>query len=68
VHPDLFKPTLNAPGTKRLKLKHDEVLSSFAVNCNLRRYVTATAIYATPDIDEDAKLPTLAGPCRLTLG
>jgi len=68
VQVDPIKPTLAAPGTKRLKLKCDKLLSSFAFNFNLRRYVTATAIYATPDIDEDAKLPTLVGRCRLTPG
>jgi hypothetical protein len=38
VQVDPIKPTLKAPGTKRLKLKHDKLLSSFAVNFNLRRY------------------------------
>ena len=32
------KPTSKAPGTKRLKLEYDELLSSFAFNFNLRRY------------------------------
>ena len=35
---DPIKPTLKAPGTKRLELKYDELLSSFAFNFNLRRY------------------------------
>jgi len=35
---DPNKHTLKAPGTKRLKLKYDEMLSSFAFNFNLRRY------------------------------
>ena len=35
---DPIKPTLKAPGSKRLKLKYDKLLSSFAFNCNLRRY------------------------------
>ena len=30
---------LKAPGTERLKLKYDEVVSSFAFNFNLRRYI-----------------------------
>ena len=38
VQVDPIKPTLNAPGTKRLKLKYVELLSSFAFNFNLRRY------------------------------
>ena len=33
-----IKPTLKPPGTKRFKLKYDEVLSNFAFNFNLRRY------------------------------
>jgi len=33
-----MKPTLKAPGTKRLKLEHDKLLSNFAFNFNLRRY------------------------------
>ena len=35
---DPIKPTLKAPGTQRLNLKYDELLSSFAFNFNLRRY------------------------------
>ena len=38
VQVDPFKPTLKAPGTERLKLKHDEPLSDFAFNFKLRRY------------------------------
>ena len=47
---DPIKPTLKAPGTKRLKLEYDDLLSSVAFNFNLRRYrvvdrppLTATA-------------------------
>ena len=32
------KPMLKASGSKRLKPKSDELLSSFAFNFNLRRY------------------------------
>ena len=35
---DPFKPTLKAPGIRRLNLKYDDLLSSFAFNFNLRRY------------------------------
>jgi len=38
VQVDPIKPTLKAPGTKRLKVKCDESLSNFAFNFNLRRY------------------------------
>jgi len=41
VQVDPFKPTLKAPGTKRLKLKHDKLVSSFAFIFNLRRYIKA---------------------------
>jgi hypothetical protein len=37
VQVDPIKPTLEAPGTKRLKLKYDETLSSFAFKFNLCR-------------------------------
>ena len=36
---DPSKPTLKAPGTKHLKLKCDELLSSFALKIKLRRYI-----------------------------
>jgi len=38
VQVDPIKPALTAPGTKLLKLNHDEVLSSFAFSFNMRRY------------------------------
>jgi len=38
VQLDPIKPTLKAPGTKRLKLKSDEPLLKFAFSFNLRRY------------------------------
>ena len=36
---DPIKPTLKAPGTKRLKLQYDEPPSSFALKFKLRRYI-----------------------------
>jgi len=36
-----IKPTLKAPGTKRLKLKCDRLLSTLAFKFNLRRYTSA---------------------------
>jgi len=42
VQLDTNKPTLKAPGTKRLKLKCDDLLSDFAFKCNLRRYIMAS--------------------------
>jgi hypothetical protein len=38
VRVDPIKPTLKAPGTMRLTLKHGKLLSSFAFNFNLHRY------------------------------
>ena len=40
---DLIKPALKAPATKLLKLKYEKLLSSFAFNLNLRRYIMAVA-------------------------
>ena len=36
---DPIEPTLKPPGTGRLTLKYDELLSSFAFNSNLRRCI-----------------------------
>ena len=36
---DPIKPTLKAPGTQLLELQYDELLSCFAFNLNLRRYI-----------------------------
>jgi len=41
VQVEPIKPTLKAPGTKRLKLKYDKLFSSFAFYFNLRRYSMA---------------------------
>jgi hypothetical protein len=38
VQVDPIKPTLKAPGTKRLKLTYDQLLATFAFKFNLRRY------------------------------
>jgi len=38
VHVDPIKPTLRAPGIKRLNLKCDKLRSTFAFKFNLRRY------------------------------
>ena len=35
---DPIRPTLKAPGTKRLNLKYDELLSEVAFKFNVRRY------------------------------
>jgi hypothetical protein len=41
VQVDPIKPTLRAPGTKRLKLNCDVLLSTSAFKFNLRRYTEA---------------------------
>jgi len=50
VQVDPIKPTLKAPGIKRLKLEYDVLLSNFALKFNLRRFNqgdgTYTASYA----------------------
>ena len=43
VQVDPIKPTLKPPGTNRLKLKCDILLSNFAFKFNLRRYTKAAA-------------------------
>jgi hypothetical protein len=43
VQVDPIKPTLKAPGTLRLNLKSDELLSNVAFNFNLRRNTTDAA-------------------------
>jgi hypothetical protein len=43
VHLDPVTPTLKAPGTKRLRLEYDGLLSNFGFKFNLRRYTTARA-------------------------
>jgi len=62
VQVDPIKPTLKAPGTKRLKLKCDKLLSRFAFNFNLRRCTTAE------ECDEKhGAVAVKVGQCRLTL-
>jgi hypothetical protein len=51
VQVDPIKPTLKAPGTKRLKLKFEKVLSNFAFKFNLRRYTKVNALAAAETAD-----------------
>ena len=53
---DPIKPTLKPPGTQRLKLKYDEVLSNFAFKFNLRRYNEERAEACTREADEKRQL------------
>jgi hypothetical protein len=41
VQVEPMKPMLKAPGTERLKLKYDNLVSRFAFKFNLRRYTPA---------------------------
>jgi hypothetical protein len=54
-----MKPTLRAPGTKRLKLKHCVPLSNFAFKLKLRRYTEAAEAVAAGLAE--------VGRCSLTL-
>jgi hypothetical protein len=47
VQVDPIKPKLKAPGTKRLKLTYDQLLSSFAFKFNLRRY---NKVFEVPEL------------------
>ena len=53
VQVDPNKPKLKAPGYKRLKLKLDKLLSSFAFNFNLRRHSVA---YVLADLRTTARV------------
>jgi hypothetical protein len=59
VHVAPINHNLKAPGTQRVKVKHDGPLSNFAFKFNLRRYTKAKA----KNKDKDAKV----GRCGLTL-
>jgi hypothetical protein len=48
VQLDPIKPTLKAPGTKRLTLKYNELLSNVAFKLNLRHYTVAQQYYVSP--------------------
>jgi hypothetical protein len=64
VQVDPLQPTLKAPGSERLKLEHEELLSNFAFNCNLRRYEEVGDL----DVEQGGSTKLLeVGRCRLTL-
>jgi len=58
VQADPIKPMLKAPGTERLKLKHEKLLSNFGFKFNLRRYTQVISINA---LDNKIVDGTLAG-------
>jgi hypothetical protein len=58
-----MKPKLKPPGTKRVELKWDILLSSFAFKLNLRRYT-----WGGPRAQlERRRVEAEAGRCSLTL-
>ena len=70
---DPIKATLKAPGSKRLILKYDELLSSFAFNFNLRRHSRVRRCHPRSDrlhpvdvhgktVQVDPIKPTLTAP------
>ena len=53
---DPIKPTLKAPGTKRLKLKCDKSLSKFAFKFNLRRCIKEMRAVTFKEVDGAAAM------------
>ena len=51
---DPIKPKLKPPGTKRLRLKCDLLLSTSAFKFNLRRYIKKAAVADAAEAGEDA--------------
>jgi len=62
VQVDPIKRALKVPVIKRLKLKHDELLSSFSFKCYLRHYnkVSLPVLTAVARILEDDLPPRTA--------
>ena len=54
VQVDPIKPTLNAPTNERLKLKCDDLLSSFPFKFNLRRYTKTLSPPVSVDLNLEA--------------
>ena len=50
---DPIKPTLKAPGSQRLILKRDQLVSNIAFNFNLRRFMEALPPVGMPEHDLD---------------
>ena len=63
VHVDPIKPMLKAPGTIRLILEYDELLSTSAFKFNLRRYILESALAA----NREHFAGIMARRCRLTV-
>jgi len=64
VQVDPITPILEPPGTQRLKVMYNELLSSFAFKFNLHRYIKAEAVVvarlkAEAEADEAAEATRL---------
>jgi hypothetical protein len=67
---DPIKPTLKPPGTKQLKVKYEELLPSFALNFNFRRYIEEFSAGLAAALAEQAEswgFTAEVGRCRFTL-
>jgi hypothetical protein len=66
VQVDPIKPTLKAPGTKRLKLEFDELLSDSGFEFKLRRYTKVAGQSVDPLIFSTSRF-ALVRRCRLSV-
>ena len=60
VQVDLMKSMLKAPGTKRLKLNSDQLLSNVTFQVKLRRYTSAAVAQAAAGAAPPVAAPALA--------
>jgi hypothetical protein len=67
VQIDFIKPTLKAPGPKRLKPKYDEPASKFAFRFNLRRYDMVDKIEDDAEDGQGLTLVPVPAQVELTL-
>ena len=58
---DPIEPTLKAPGTRRLRLNYDVLLSSFALKFNLRRYSLRATLHGEA-VQVDPRKPKMKPP------
>ena len=59
---DPIKPTLKAPGSKRLKLEYEKLLSNCAIIFRLRRYSWAAGLGQGEAVQVDPVEPMLKAP------
>jgi len=69
VQVDPMKPMLKPPGSKRLNLKCDTLLSTSAFNLNLRRYIERTQYshYKVERCKSTVPKPVLKAPSCTTV-